>query len=53
MAFLYKPASLTGLQTTAGMTQGKLRMLEGRLGNELNNVGLFDGVESARAPDAG
>jgi hypothetical protein len=45
VAFMYKPASRTGLQTTAGLAQGKLRMLEGRVSNEFNNEGLFDGVQ--------
>ena len=45
VAFLYKPASRTGLQTTAGMAQGKLSMMGGSLVNEFNNAGLFAGVE--------
>jgi hypothetical protein len=45
VAFMYKPASNTGLQTTAGMAQGKLTMLNGKLTNDYNNVGMFDGVE--------
>ena len=45
VAFMYKPASRTGLQTTAGMAQGKLNMVNGKLINEFNNAGLFDGVE--------
>lgn len=44
VAFMYKPASRTGLQTTTGLAQGKLRMLDGQVRNEFNNVGLFDGV---------
>jgi hypothetical protein len=44
VAFMYKPASRTGLQTTAGLAQGKLRMLEGRVSNEFDNRGLFEGV---------
>lgn len=44
-AFLYKPASKTGLQTTAGMTQGKFTLVNGKLSNEFNNAGLFEGVE--------
>ena len=42
---MYKPASRTGLQTTAGMAQGKLSLVNGMLVNEFNNAGLFDGVE--------
>ena len=45
VAFMYKPASRTGLQTTAGLAQGKLRLLDGRMRNEFNNEGLFDGVQ--------
>jgi hypothetical protein len=45
VAFLYTPAQLTGLQTTAGLSQGLLTIENGRLMNELGNVGLFDGVE--------
>jgi hypothetical protein len=45
VAFLYKPASRTGLQTTTGLAQGKLRLLDGRVRNEFNNEGLFDGVK--------
>lgn len=47
VAFMYKPASRTGLQTTAGMAQGKLRLVNGTLVNEFNNTGLFEGVEIA------
>ncbi|HEY8570679.1 hypothetical protein [Microbulbifer sp.] len=45
VAFMYKKASRTGLQTTAGMAQGKLNMINGMLVNQFNNAGLFDGVE--------
>jgi hypothetical protein len=45
VAFLYKPASMTGLQTTAGMAQGKLSRNNDRLFNEFGNEGLFEGVE--------
>ena len=45
VAFLYKPASRTGLQTTAGMAQGKLSVINGSLRNAFDNAGLFDGVE--------
>jgi hypothetical protein len=45
VAFMYKPASRTGLQTTAGLAQGKLNVLDGRIQNEFNNRGLFDGVK--------
>jgi hypothetical protein len=45
VAFMYQPASRTGLQTTAGMAQGKLTMASGRLSNEFDNVGLFADME--------
>jgi hypothetical protein len=45
IAFMYKPASRTGLQTTAGLAQGKLNVLNGRVTNEFNNRGLFEGVK--------
>ena len=45
VAFMYHPASRTGLQTTAGMAQGKLTMASGRLSNEFENVGLFAGLD--------
>jgi hypothetical protein len=45
VAFMYKPASRTGLQTTAGMGQGKFSLVNGHLINEFDNAGLFDGVE--------
>ena len=44
-AFMYKPASITGLQTTAGMAQGKFNLVNGVFRNQYNNVGLFNGVE--------
>jgi len=45
VAFLHKAATRTGFQTTAGLAQGKLRMVDGRVSNEFNNEGLFDGVQ--------
>jgi hypothetical protein len=47
IAFLHKPASKTGLQTTAGLAQGKLTVLNGQVFNEFGNRGLFDGVKIA------
>lgn len=46
VAFLYKPASRTGLQTTVGLAQGKLARFDAgtRLANEFGNAGLFEGV---------
>ena len=45
VAFMYHPASRTGLQTTAGMAQGKLTVMGGKVSNEFDNAGLFEGVE--------
>jgi hypothetical protein len=45
VAFMHKPASRSGLQTTAGLAQGKLNVLDGRVTNEFNNRGLFEGVK--------
>ena len=45
VAFMYKPAARTGLQTTAGLGQGKFDLVNGSLLNEFGNAGLFDGVQ--------
>lgn len=45
VAFMHKKAGRTGLQTTAGMAQGKLKMVNGTLINQFNNAGLFEDVE--------
>jgi len=46
IAFLRRPASRTGLQTTAGLAQGKLSRFDSnaRAANEFGNVGLFEDV---------
>jgi hypothetical protein len=44
MAFLYKPASKTGLRTTVGLAQGKFTTMGGRTANEFQNRALFAGV---------
>jgi hypothetical protein len=44
MLFLYKPASQTGFRTTAGLTQGKFSIRNGRIANGLGNDELFAGV---------
>ena len=44
MLFLNQPASQTGFQTTAGLTQGKFSVHGGRVANDLDNDALFDGV---------
>ncbi len=45
VAFLHRPASRTGLQTTAGLAQGKLTLRADGLSNRYGNRGLFAGVE--------
>jgi hypothetical protein len=47
VAFLYHPAAKTGLQTTAGLAQGKLVMVNNQLANQFDNAGLFDNVKVA------
>jgi hypothetical protein len=46
IAFLHRPAALTGLQTTAGLAQGKLSRFDSntRAANAFGNAGLFDEV---------
>jgi hypothetical protein len=45
VAFLYKPASRTGLRTTVGLNQGKFVMSGGRMANPQFNRNLFAGVQ--------
>ena len=45
MLFLHKPASETGFQTTAGLTQGKFMIRGDRIANDTNNGALFAGVK--------
>lgn len=45
MLFLHKPASETGFQTTAGLTQGKFTIKGDRIANDINNDALFDGMQ--------
>jgi hypothetical protein len=45
VAFMYKPASKTGLRTTVGLAQGKFTVDGGRVTNEQANLGLFKGVQ--------
>lgn len=44
VAFLFRPAARTGLQTTVGLAQGKLTAVDSRLVNDFNNAGLFNDV---------
>lgn len=43
--FLGSPARLTGLQTTVGLNQGKLRWANGKLANSENNAGMFKNMQ--------
>ena len=43
--FLHKPASETGFQTTAGLTQGKFMISGNDVANDINNESLFAGVK--------
>jgi len=45
MLFLAKPASETGFQTTAGLTQGKFTIQGNRIANDTGNDALFAGVK--------
>jgi len=45
MLFLHKPASETGFQTTAGLTQGKFTIQGNRVANGINNEALFSGMQ--------
>ena len=45
VAFLFRPASRTGLQTTVGLAQGKFSLANERMANDFNNAGLFEGVD--------
>jgi hypothetical protein len=45
MLFLHKPASETGFQTTAGLTQGKFTIKGKQIANDTSNDSLFAGVK--------
>lgn len=47
MLFLSKPASETGFQTTAGLTQGKFTIRGNQIANDTDNDSLFAGVKIA------
>ncbi len=42
--FLHAPASETGFQTTAGLTQGKFTLRGDRVANGIDNEALFEGL---------
>ncbi len=46
VAFMYKPASKTGLRTTVGLAQGKFSVHGGLVANEHANQALFKGVQA-------
>jgi len=48
MLFLHKPASETGFQTTAGLTQGKFTIKGRQIANDTGNDALFAGVKINR-----
>ena len=48
MLFLHKPASETGFQTTAGLTQGKFTIRGNQIANNINNDSMFAGVKINR-----
>ena len=47
LLFLYKPASLTGLQTTVALAHGKFNIGGTRAYNALGNEGVFQNIELA------
>ena len=44
MVFLYQAARITGLRTTVGLMQGKFSIVDGKISNAINNMGLFDNL---------
>nr|WP_275974940.1 hypothetical protein [Shewanella gaetbuli] len=46
VAFMYKPASMTGFQTTVGLAQGKFVVSNGHVSNQFGNLGLFDEMDA-------
>ncbi|MBS3797534.1 hypothetical protein KD147_07210 [Pseudoalteromonas sp. BDTF-M6] len=51
IAFMYKPASITGFQTTAGMAQGKFVVRDGKVVNQFANTGLFEDMDTSKFSD--
>ena len=45
VVFLYQPASITGLQTTVGLFQGKFSIAGGQVRNVNDNLGLFENIQ--------
>jgi len=50
VAFMFKPATKTGLRMTVGLSQGKFTCSAGRLTNDQRNQGLFAGVKVNPGP---
>jgi hypothetical protein len=48
VVFLYKEAAWTGLRTTVGLMQGKFTIKDGYVANDVNNEGLFSGVQVSK-----
>lgn len=44
MVFLYQPASVTGLQTTVGLLQGKFSRVGDEFVNGVDNINVFHDV---------
>ncbi len=49
LIFLGKSSSQTGLRTTVGLMQGKFIIENGQAANEINNAGLFEGMNTNSA----
>lgn len=47
IAFMYKPASITGFQTTVGLAQGKFVVRNGKVENIFANKGVFEGLDTS------
>ncbi|MGH7456160.1 MAG: hypothetical protein ACRENG_32700, partial [bacterium] len=49
LVFLGKPSPQTGLRTTVGLMQGKFMLENGLAANQINNAGLFEGMNANSA----
>jgi hypothetical protein len=49
LVFLGKSSPRTGLRTTVGLMQGKFTIENGRAANEIDNAGLFEGMNANSA----
>ncbi len=47
IAFMYKPASITGFKTTVGLAQGKFVVRNGKVENIFANKGVFEGLDTS------